>query len=647
MFKLGRTQLPALKCFGVSEVLGEEAEVFYHALFNAQHLGKVSDLLVARLKKSGTDEVRFRISITLSLFQAYRGQVTKKNKESLQTPLVLECGIDREKVAVGVLFKLSDDMKINFNGISDRIASNQPLDAFEEVLVKLYDTTDRVILKHQPESKKIEIVSMIGIEGKIDPSEFKEKAPMTLVLFESNQVKEAPRPKSYVNLGDLDYRVLLKEDPRVKHFSPSATGEFLMPVKDVNSQEEEKIVVQSNAIESDNEVQVVRGKFEGENSDSIVVSGDDDSEIQDSRSWTLGKMVSGTGRAIKGFFNFILNRAEESPEEVSEHAKDPKDSTPEIVQELSDSAGTSESLNSISNDLSLPNKSENTEVQMEKMMNELDGENLNQLVKTVEEEIDVLRENSSDTKTVRWLENVMKSLISEKLVLSERARKLNAVVRAKDLEYKNEVTKLKDEIMAKSVQLLAKESALTQSKEALTQMSQSVGKFKTASQELTEEVQYKQQFLLSQKTLDIVREDNAKLLKKIDDLKHELSVDQKAGFRNQSASVEYSALLGRYERLYKQAEEFKKANRQLMDYLSQMKNSAKTSAAVAPDADASGMKRKMEVAMQLAAASKKEVEILKNRIIGNQKYELSLREQIEALKEELAQIKGQGNLNGQ
>src|SRR3989338_3409983 len=109
MVKLGKTPPRSVKSFGVAGLLAEDCHVFYVSLFSTKHAGRVSDLLAARLAPSGGDQLKLGMAGVLNLFDADRTHLSgaawvDDPSKVLTEPIVVECGVDAEKVAVAVAF---------------------------------------------------------------------------------------------------------------------------------------------------------------------------------------------------------------------------------------------------------------------------------------------------------------------------------------------------------------------------------------------------------------------------------------------------------------------------------------------------------------------------------------------------------------
>lgn len=271
MNKFGKNPPRSLSSFGVSGLLGPECHVFYDTLFSSKNLGKVIDLLAARLEKAGADELKLRMLILLSVFEAMRAS-QQSGSSPFKDPLRLECGLDDEKFAVGVLIKTTADF-VSLEGLKERVTSNNPLEnPFDWILRQLLEFSDRLVVKHQPTQNQIEIVSLLALPGKI------ESAPVTLlermdVLTLGQELGTSAPSQSYVELGDLDYKALLKEDsPKFKKDEEEAS-----PMGKILS---EAVLPGGTAVtvghleEDDSLAKAIRGRTRGVSEDAQVVSGE-------------------------------------------------------------------------------------------------------------------------------------------------------------------------------------------------------------------------------------------------------------------------------------------------------------------------------------------------------------------------------------
>ncbi len=216
MYSFGATPPRQLESFGVAGLLSEEAKVYYNSLFSTRHVGRVSDLIAANLRGAGLDELRVRSLVLFSTFEVFRSQVEAAAQASdlrLPEPLVIECGVDDDKIAVGVSFIMPEGGFPTFKGLAERIGSGKATGIFEELLVELYNKSDRLVVRGQKGTRRVELVALLGIPGQMDEAALAEKAPVAIVTIADGFSGDSPKPASYIELGDLDYPELLKDSP--------------------------------------------------------------------------------------------------------------------------------------------------------------------------------------------------------------------------------------------------------------------------------------------------------------------------------------------------------------------------------------------------------------------------------------------------
>ena len=270
MFKFGKNPPRAYASFGVAGLLDEKAHVFYETLFSSRHIGRVTDLLAVRLHSAGIDELKLRIMLMVSFFESYRIRA-ESTSDSLADPLSLECGVDEEKVAIGVGFTLADASRIHLGGMVERVRDRKPSDEFEKLICCLSDFSDRVIVRGHPPSRRFELVVLAGLPGKISKEEIEASDKLQLVLMD-NEPEAAPPVEKYVELGDLDYPALLKDDAKGTQ-RPQMTGEMIAKIAGSSEPGLEKIVVKGGESTELTDALRVRGSAQDAPPDVITVKG--------------------------------------------------------------------------------------------------------------------------------------------------------------------------------------------------------------------------------------------------------------------------------------------------------------------------------------------------------------------------------------
>lgn len=232
MYNFGKTPPRKVRDRGVASLLAADCTVFYDSLFSMMHLGRVTDLLAARLRTEGLDEYRLRTLLLLEFVNAYKAKLPRNNSAVfpvLTDPLVIECGIDSEKIALGICFQSLDSGDLHVEGLAHRISVSNPSNSFERFLSQIYETSDHMVLRADPQGLKFEAVALLAIPGRFEFT----KAPMTLELTTDNEnfFHESFQPtpaQEYVHLADLDYPTLLREQrAMLKIKEKFATGEAL------------------------------------------------------------------------------------------------------------------------------------------------------------------------------------------------------------------------------------------------------------------------------------------------------------------------------------------------------------------------------------------------------------------------------------
>ena len=106
MYKFGQKPPRSLQTFGVAGLLGPECKVYYDSLFNTKNLGRVSDLICARLGDEAPDEIKVRAVLLFGVFEASRSVPSRGGADE---PWTIECGVDEEKIALGFSFPLPEE----------------------------------------------------------------------------------------------------------------------------------------------------------------------------------------------------------------------------------------------------------------------------------------------------------------------------------------------------------------------------------------------------------------------------------------------------------------------------------------------------------------------------------------------------------
>jgi len=243
MLNFGSRAPRMAECFGVASLLGEDCNAFYESIFSVKHVGRISDLLTARLRESGVDEIKLRAIVLFSTFFGYVLNNPSGENSALSEPLSVECGIDAEKIALSVSFMLPEDAKLNLDGIAERIKSGKLKGLPESLVFYLYRHANQIVIRKQKDTRRIEITALVGIPGKIDAATLSKTKLIEVIEFE-RAAESPPQPASFIELGDLDYPALLREEGLAAAAAqPSPAGEIL-------SQAAAAVIAQNSVIAS-------------------------------------------------------------------------------------------------------------------------------------------------------------------------------------------------------------------------------------------------------------------------------------------------------------------------------------------------------------------------------------------------------------
>ena len=310
----------APESLGVAGHLEEKSQVFYNVLSSPRQIGRVADLVAARLRKSNIDLLRLRELITHTLYLSYRSLRSQEDwtlEEGPQAsePLQIEIGLDQDKIGFAISFSSKDKQWLNKQGLTDRLLKAATETPFEELLFELYRYSDLLVIKEFKKEERLELVCLMALPGIPVP----ERQPPFILEVEKISKKEVA-VAVFTELGDLDYhRLLAGEDPE-KAKLPSI-GELIAKRAAVEEQKAEKIRIEQEEEQQKKlkvgdviteEVARVSGKVEETDSKKRVISGKD-SDIE--RRNRLGES-SESGKK-KSLLDRLLGRGNDEEEDYS------------------------------------------------------------------------------------------------------------------------------------------------------------------------------------------------------------------------------------------------------------------------------------------------------------------------------------------
>lgn len=588
-YNFGSRAARSLDAFGVSGLLGEDAYVFYGSLGDSKHVGRVSDLIAARLQKAGPDELRLRALLLLSFFQAYR---TQSSGDSVS----IECGIDGEKVAIGVLFNLAPGQDLRLEGLVDRVHSGNPEGRLELMLSQIHAYADRLVLRYEAQRNRLELVSVLATEG-MDPQQIASREPPTLV-----EIREEPGtapPAEYVELGDLDYGELLGEGPLGMNFQRKDSDETQSRVSAVDTLEEalrkvgsgpepgeggvrvsgvtkriedEKTVIRGTPSEIDSGIVRVGGGRSGEPGAAAHtdLSPPHEPYAAEAEPESTGA-PAGLFKKLMGFFRRSLPKEEESVLAFGEGGSVASSAA------ISAGAGAARPLDASeeSSDQGLGDEDPDgegegssarftrPELTAKTLVAELTAGALEKTLNRARVEAVEISRRSGNPSTKRWMDGLVGELLTEKSRLQEMAKRLSTSVRHKEIEFRNRERAMMQELKQREDTIRHKNAAISRMKEQVSQMTANIEHLRQGRGGALDDG-FKQKYAMAQRMLKAVQDENAVLQKKARDMNAKLT--QSASSTRAGVPLnDFRAVQGRADRLARQVEELRTANQLLSE----------------------------------------------------------------------------------
>lgn len=604
MPNFGRVPPRSLNSFGVSGLLNEGCKVYYDNLFSTRQLGRVCDLLFALLRDSKIDELRLRLLIHFTVFEAFYSHSNTmglREEKILTEPLVLECGIDDEKFAIGMVYRTG--IGSDTDGLVERIVSGKPNGPLEELLCSIHERADRMLIRAQP-GAQIEIVSLVGFTPQLIAEGKKKVAPDLYVLGGDSEVEETPAAGTYVELADVDYAKFLAEDQPGQRIQPPASGEFLAKG---STELEQAVRLRAQAAALEDKVRVGGSNPEAK-ADVVRIKGKRE-DLVDNTVFTISQEqmdadAQGDDPRLKAYAEYIrllqgrvsdLEAAAASGTAAALIAKDPaaaeeKDGLRGMFKKVwpfkkkyeeegvvansgsaPDAGNVSASASVVAAGTSEP-KTGNSETVATNLEVEIQNGSLDRTLSKAQQELSDIKKDISSVKAKRWVDGLVGDIVSEKARLHDMAKKVNATIRQKEYEFKAKEQQLQEEIKRRDEMLRQKNNALTRAKEQVSQLQVTMEKVKAASAEKTEDSHFKQKYNMSQKLLTAQKEENSRMSQKMEEIKAQLLSAQMALKTRPSSSSqnELSAMKMKHDRIQRQADELRAMNDQLTQRIQQL-----------------------------------------------------------------------------
>lgn len=673
-FRFGSQPHRSLETFGVAGVLDDSAQIYCETLFNTAQVGRVSDLITAQLRSLGVSELRLRALLLFAMFEGYETQRAGRTSTtgangmfSLEEPLVVECGCDGEKVAVGISFTFPAEMTGSIDGLVERVKAGELQGAFDGILAELYRNSDSVLIRVQKSIRRLEIISFLAQPGKIAAESIVSDLAMIVVDHQANR---EPPAAIYCELADLDYTRLLADEGKGRMPDAPASGLILQQsfseLEEALRQRasgktppmlEENPVARiqgDGASASDDSVTVVKGGAEAESEKDVVivslkrriaelearpapaptpapteasVTVEGDAATEDDE--TVAELAGKTLRGLFGKFGRGKSPAEpeaeeqvavvkatgEEEEKITRIKGEAQAPTEEKVTVIKGAPTVSDedvlALTDVSGLPDIPEPPVSEDDVSGNFLVELQEGSFERMISRAQKESDDVRKEISSARAKRWVDGLMTEMMEEKARLQEFAKKVNQTVKQREFDFKKREIAYDEAIKKRDSLLRQKNAALSRAKDQVSMLSQNIDKLKAGPGAGREDSHAKQKLEMANRLVGVHKDQNIQLQKRVDDLTEKLAGLQ-SGLKARG-SAETNELREKSDRLSRQVDELRRANQGLQEKLTDATVRPGKGVPASP-ATAEELRRKLEAAMKVAAQHQRDAEMKQLRV---------------------------------
>ncbi|MBS1963056.1 MAG: hypothetical protein JST04_12635 [Bdellovibrionales bacterium] len=617
----------SINSFGVAGLLAANCEVFYSNDLRGRNIGRVSDLISAKLRASDIDELRVRALLAYGVFQVYALRGMPNHHDEAVPPAAVEIGVDGKHVAVAVAMHWGHESAPNWKGLGERVDKGMGADPFEKSLEWIVRHSSQVLVRYEAKERRIEIVSILN-RVKADL-----KDPTMVVAVDS---KTAPllEVSNYVEIGDLNYSKLLRNpvaetEAKVDGRSPQESLEEVNVKGSTDESESVRVIggtksaadaserrfsagsgeadaaalreireeYESTVSELKNTVQELKDRLEAaENAASERRFSGGDPVEDDTPIVVKGSPPEGEEKKDDWGFHFLKQvwpfapkeGAEgegESPAASAATVEPDAESREEIVEPLPEEPTPDEE------------KREPTEAERaaSAALDELSKFAKEKKSKKLEATLHEIEEQAEPNKAKRWVENLSSELLQEKAKLNELQKNLTKQMRSRELEFKTAERALKQELKRKDEMISQRQSAIENKNDQIAQLNLAVERA-SANTSDKETQQIKVKLDRAQKLAQMKEEESKSLVTKVRDLENRLIIAQaKAQKGNDLQNA------AKIQSLEKKVDEYKRINQRLMDSLNSQKD--KTN-----DKEVGDLRRKIDQLDRLNTEAKRNLE---------------------------------------
>jgi hypothetical protein len=600
----------SLNSFGVAGMIDAEGEILYTNELRARNVGRIADLLSAKLRQKGADELKVRSSLVYGLFLSYALRGLENRHLEEVDPVSVEVGIDGTYVAIGFGFHWEPSKPPAFEGLRDRVAARKGADAFERIVGWLAEHGTQVILRYEMKERRLEAVALFHRtdDGIRDPLMIVEVDSGSAPLLEVS---------SYVEIGDLDYSKLLRPPTIADAMEEQQSDVVVVRGGPVEAGTEE-FHTAGAPVASGEEVQVVGGTLADEGSEEFRFSSDGPAKTDDGTSL----MIEEYERTI-GELRDTIHSLEQKLEHAAKGVDHPRASAaPGAGEEdtvvLVKGAGPEVDQPAASTDPS----HHDAEVILRALQN-LASESRSKKIEETFREI----ETAVDEKRARkWLENLTTELVQEKGRIGELHKELSRQFSKRELDFKVAEGAMAQEIRQRDDLIRQKDYQLEQKQEQLAQANVTIERLNSRASD-REAQQMKAKLERTQRIAQMKEEEAKSLVVKIRDLENRLIIAQA---KSQKAGETQAQ--GKIQGLERKLEEYKRINARLMETLNSHRDSSS-------DKEASELRRKNEQLDRAFNDAKRALERANFRVRELQENEKKIQAEASRVAEELRALK--------
>jgi hypothetical protein len=242
--------------------------------------------------------------------------------------------------------------------------------------------------------------------------------------------------------------------------------------------------------------------------------------------------------------------------------------------------------------------------------------------------------NDKTAKRVKKLaEEMMGQLVEEKAKLYTLTRKLSWSVKKRDMEARNREKALQEELKRRDEMLKKKDVTVGHVRSQMAQLNMNMERLKNTAHGAVEDQQYRKRFDHLQKLYLAAKDESMRHLREIDKLKKQLTQARYAAVSTPGpVTDETNELRETAEKTKRQAEEFRRMNKQLVDRISQLEKHKASSLA---GGRVDEMRDRLEQAMKTVTTAKAETEELKAKATAAEADSVRLGKELEHTRDTL------------